>query len=161
MSTSDRRPFVPEGFVPPSSLDHPSFRLRPLGPEHNERDHRAWMRSINHIRSTPGFPDGDWPSEMSSAANRDDLERHQRDFLQGRGFTYTVIEPEGPADTADVIGCVYIYPDRQTDADVEIQSWVVEDRAALDAPLARTVRSWLEGDDWPWSPDRIRNHPRS
>ena len=47
--------FVPEAFEVPSGLTAPSFRLAPLGPEHNERDHAAWTQSIAHIRATPGF----------------------------------------------------------------------------------------------------------
>lgn len=151
-------PFVPADFEPPAALDHESFRLRPLGPEHDERDHEAWMSSIEHIRATPGFPDGSWPRPMSLAENRADLERHQRHFRERVGFTYTVLAPDGPEETADVIGCVYLYPDQETDADVEVQTWVRADRAELDIPLANAVRRWLE-DAWPW--DRIRDHPRT
>jgi hypothetical protein len=48
--------FVPVGFEPPTSLTTDQFRLEPLGPRHNQADHAAWMSSIEHIRSTPGFP---------------------------------------------------------------------------------------------------------
>ena len=80
--------------------------LVPLGPQHNERDYAAWSSSIDHIRATPGFPDGDWPHEMTLEENRGDLERHARDFAARTGFTYTVLDP----DDGDVIGCLYIYP---------------------------------------------------
>src|SRR5664279_591362 len=53
--------FVPVGFDPPTSLATDQFRLEPLGPEHNQADHAAWTSSIDHIRSTPGFADGNWP----------------------------------------------------------------------------------------------------
>ena len=53
--------FVPVGFDPPTSLATDEFRLEPLGPQHNQADHAAWMSSIEHIRSTPGYPDGNWP----------------------------------------------------------------------------------------------------
>lgn len=160
MTTSqDGAPFVPSDFSPPTELDHPSFRLRPLAPEHNERDHAAWMGSIDHIRATPGFPDGTWPEPMSLEENLADLERHHRHFRDRVGFTYTVLAPDGPLDRADVIGCVYIYPDDQPGTDVEVQSWVRADRADLDVPLAATVRAWLE-EAWPWRPDQIRDHPR-
>lgn len=55
---ADAEPFLPLDFSPPTRLDHPAFRLQPLGPEHNERDHAAGMGSIDHIRATPGCPDG-------------------------------------------------------------------------------------------------------
>ena len=48
--------FVADDFVVPVSFDGPGFRMEPLGPEHNERDHDAWMSSIDHIWKTPDFP---------------------------------------------------------------------------------------------------------
>ena len=54
--TSNR--FVPADFDPPTSLRTDRFRLEPLGPQHNESDLAAWTSSIEHIRSTPGYPDG-------------------------------------------------------------------------------------------------------
>lgn len=151
--------FVPVDFDPPTRMDHPRFRLRPLGPEHNDRDHTAWMDSVEHIQATPGFTD-EWFSEpISLEENLADLERHRRDFENRAGFTYTVLDPSGPADRAQVIGCVYLYPDDDADFDVEVQSWVRADRADLDALLAATVRAWLE-EAWPWPAGRIRHHPR-
>jgi hypothetical protein len=155
----DREPFVPADFSPPTRLDHAAFRLRPLGPEHNERDHVAWMSSLDHIRATPGFPDRSWPQPMSLEENLADLQRHHDDFRDRVGFTYTVLDVRGPEERAEVIGCVYIYPDDQPGSDVQVQSWVRADRAELDAQLATTVRAWLV-DTWPWRPERIRDHPR-
>ena len=54
--------FVPVGFEPPSyQLVTDRFHLEPLGPQHNEADHAAWMSSIEHIRSTPGYAGSRWP----------------------------------------------------------------------------------------------------
>ena len=50
-----RSELVPDGFAVPRELVAERFRLEPLGPQHNERDHAAWTSSIEHIRSTPGF----------------------------------------------------------------------------------------------------------
>jgi hypothetical protein len=83
-------PFVPdEGFDVPLGLETDRFRLEPLGPEHNKRDHEAWMSSIAHIRGTPGFPDGNWPSEMSAEQNLADPVRRAGDFAARTGFTYS------------------------------------------------------------------------
>lgn len=150
-------PIVPDDFEPPEDFDHPSFRLRPLTVEHNERDHDAWMSSIDHIRATPGFADGDWPSPRSSEENRDDLARHHRHFLTRVGFTWTVLAPDGPEATADVIGCVYVYPDDERDDVIWITSWVRADHAALDDELATTVREWLRSDAWPWDPAKVQD----
>jgi len=139
--------FVPVGFVPPTSLATDDFRLEPLGPVHNVADYAAWMSSIDHIRATPGYPDGNWPPAdgMSLEKNLDDLRRHADDFTRNAGFTFTVLDP---AD-GDVIGCVYLYPTRSEEYDVTAQSWVRADRAHLDVPLAAAVAGWL-AEDWPW-----------
>src|SRR5690554_8048191 len=76
------RPFVPGDFDPPTALRGEGFRLEPLGPQHNESDHAAWTSSIEHIRATPGYPDGRWPplGGMTLEENLADLERHAADF---------------------------------------------------------------------------------
>lgn len=96
---------------------------------------------------------------MSLEQNLADLQRHRDHFRDRIGFTYTVLEAPGPVVHADVIGCVYIYPDDRPDTDVHVQSWVRADLAHLDPLLATTVRAWLE-EAWPWRPEQIRDHPR-
>ena len=61
--------FVPPDFDPPLTFDGPGFHLEPLGAEHNERDHEAWMSSIDHIRVTPGMEKWDWPAPMTLEEN--------------------------------------------------------------------------------------------
>ncbi|CUR55565.1 Twin-arginine translocation pathway signal [metagenome] len=144
-------PFVPADFEPPRSLVTDRFVLEPLGPQHNEADLAAWTSSIDHIRATPGYPDGRWPplDGMSLEANLADLRRHAADFAARKGFTFTVLDP---AD-GRVIGCVYLYPP-EGQGDVVVQSWVSADRAELDVPLADAVAAWL-ATEWPWHhPDR-------
>jgi hypothetical protein len=144
--------FVPSDFAVPDGLIAGEFRLAPLGPQHNEADYAAWTASIDHIRATPGFPDGSWPHEMSLNDNLRDLERHAEDFAERRGFTYTVLS----TSTGDVIGCVYIYPTRSHEpgeadgrGNASVQSWVRADRAALDPVLYDAVLAWVE-HDWPF-----------
>ena len=129
--------FVPSGFDPPTSLVTERFRLEPLGPQHNQADHAAWMSSIEHIRSTPGYPDGNWPpaTGMTLERNLADLQRHADDFTRRVGFTFTVLDPGDD----DVIGCVYVYPSSSKEWDVTVQSWVRADRSDLDGPLAEAV----------------------
>jgi hypothetical protein len=135
--------FVPEDFDAPLGLDGPGFHLEPLGPRHNERDHEAWMSSIEHIRATPGFPDGDWPTPMTLAENQADLERHARHFAERVGFTYSVVDGD------DVIGCVYIYPSPEPGVDATLQSWVRASRAEMDEVVRHTVSEWLT-QKWPF-----------
>ena len=139
--------FVPVDFDPPTSLATDQFHLEPLGPQHNVSDHAAWMSSIEHIRSTPGYPDGRWPpiDGMTLEENLSDLRRHADDFTRRAGFTFTALDP----DDHDVIGCLYLYPSRSEEWDVTVQSWVRADRSELDVPLADAVARWL-ATDWPW-----------
>ena len=152
---SDER-FVPNDFVVPDGLTAAEFLLAPLGPQHNQADYAAWSSSIDHIRATPGFPDGNWPHEMSLDDNLRDLERHAQHFTDRRGFTYTVLS----TSTGDVIGCVYIYP-VSGDAGrrrASVQSWVRADHAALDPVLYDAVLAWVERD-WPF--DKVQYASRS
>ena len=141
------KPFVPDDFVAPTEYAADTFRLEVLGPEHNERDHQAWMSSIDHIRETPGFPDGNWPHEMDLEANLADLVRHADHFVRRVGFTYSILDGE------EVIGCVYIYPPDAKDAavhDADVSSWVRRDRAELDVVVWRALTDWL-ASDWPFT----------
>jgi hypothetical protein len=136
------------GFAPPLAFETEQFRLEPLGPQHNEPDYAAWSSSVEHIRTTPGWEKSSWPDDRTLGKNLEDLQRHANDFENRTGFTYTVLDPA----TRDVIGCVYIYPDRSGSHDADVRSWVRADRAELDKTLWRAVTDWLEAD-WPF--DRV------
>ncbi|MGH2881785.1 MAG: GNAT family N-acetyltransferase [Solirubrobacteraceae bacterium] len=144
--------FVPDDFVVRQGLAGPGFRLEPLGPEHNEADHSAWMSSIDHIRATPGFSDGRWPpvSGLSLAENLQDLQRHADDFERRLGFTYTVLD-----DGERIIGCVYIYPSPSDSQAARVRSWVSANYAGLDLPVHHAVADWL-ATDWPFTDVRYR-----
>ena len=139
------KPFVPPEFAVPSRLETEQFRLEPLGPQHNEPDFEAWSSSVEHIRQTPGWEQSSWPDDRDLAKNLEDLQGHADDFEQRKGFTYTVLDPA----TGDVIGCVYIYPDKRGEHEAKVLSWVRASRAELDAPLWRAVTEWLAAD-WPF-----------
>jgi nitroreductase len=147
--------FVPAAFEVPSSFEGPGFRLEPLGPEHNGRDHEAWMSSIEHIRSTPGFgPDRNWPKPMSLEANLADLEMHARHFADREGFTYSILDGD------DVIGCVYIYPVTEPDHDASVSSWVRESRAEMDRVVYRSLATWVD-EGWPFKTPYYAARPDS
>jgi hypothetical protein len=137
---------VPDDFEVPRSFAGHGFQLEPLGPEHNDRDHAAWMSSIEHIRSTPGFdsPDASWPSPMSLEQNLQDLADHAEDFEQRTGFTYSILDGE------EVIGCVYIYPAPDPGNDARVRSWVRESRAHMDRLVWRELSAWIR-TEWPFS----------
>ena len=145
--------FVPSDFTVPTTFVGPGFRLEPLGPQHNEPDHEAWMSSIDHIRATPGFdPDGDWPVAMTLEENLADLEEHARDFADRTGFTYSIL------DCDDVIGCLYIYPSTDPDHDVSVRSWVRANRAEMDAAVYRSVAAWI-AESWPFDDPHYATRP--
>ena len=129
----------------PEVLVADGFRLELLGPQHNEADHAAWMSSIEHIRSTPGFDRG-WPpaAGMTLAENLADLESHAERSDRRVDFAYSVLD----AATGEVIGCVYFKPSPTADQ-VEASSWVCAARAELDGPLTDVVGAWLL-EVWPF-----------
>lgn len=145
--------FVPDDYVVPLTFSGPGFRLEPLGPQHNNADHHAWMSSIEHIRATPGFSTRRWPPAegLSLDENLRDLQKHAEDFERRIGFTYTVLD-----DQDVVVGCVYIYPSRTDPGVAEVRSWVTASRAELDAVLHESVDSWIAAD-WPFAEVSYRN----
>jgi hypothetical protein len=137
--------FVPFGFVVPLDLATEQFRLEPLGPRHNDSDYEAWSSSVEHIHKTPGWETSSWPDDRSLEDNLRDLQAHADDFEHRSGFTYTVLDTA----TGDVLGCVYIYPDRGGQHDARVRSWVRASRPELDTQLWRAVTDWL-ADNWPF-----------
>lgn len=135
-------PFVPHDFEVPVEFHGPGFSLQPLGPEHNERDHAAWMSSIEHIRSTPGFESWPWPVPMSLEENLGDLEVHAAHFRERVGFTYSIV------DGTEVIGCLYIYP-AETHHDAHVRSWVRASRSEMDVVVWRSIAEWI-ANAWPF-----------
>lgn len=144
-------PFVPADFQVPTTFAGPGFHLEPLGPVHNERDHEAWMSSIDHIRSTPGMNRRKWPAPMTLEENLADMEMHAREFEDRVGFTYSILDGD------EVIGCVYIYPDDRPDVDARVRSWVRVSRAEMDAEVWQSLSRWL-AEEWPF--ERIDYAPR-
>jgi hypothetical protein len=140
------KPLVRDDFVVPTELRSARFRLEPLGPQHNARDHQAWMSSIAHLQTTQGFEGRGWPPDegFSAEQNLGDLEEHADEFERRVAFAYTVLDPASD----DVIGCVYIDPGDR-DGSASVRSWVRADVADLDAPLRKAVREWLT-ESWPF-----------
>jgi hypothetical protein len=135
--------FVPADFEVPMSIATERFHLEPLSPGHNDRDYEAWMSSIDHIRSTPGFEDSDWPAPMDLNENLADLVGHADDFSNRVGFTYSIIDGD------EVIGCLYIYPSGTPTYDASAKSWVRETRAEMDVIVWESVSQWLV-EKWPF-----------
>ncbi|MGD2059421.1 MAG: N-acetyltransferase, partial [Acidimicrobiia bacterium] len=119
------------------------FRLEPLGPEHNQRDHEAWMSSIDHIRATPGMGGRKWPAPMTLDENLADMEMHAAEFADRKAFTYSILDGD------EVIGCVYIYPGKEPAMGADVRSWVRVSRADMDGVVRRDLTEWLDAK-WPF-----------
>ena len=141
------QPLVPESYEIPEAFAWSRFHLEPLGERHNKRDHNAWMSSVEHIRSTPGFSpeeEPSWPEPMTLEENLADMVRHAKDFESRRGFTYSILEGD------EVIGCIYIYPSRGTEHDAAISSWVRQSYADEDKAVRSALATWID-EVWPFS----------
>jgi hypothetical protein len=139
--------FVAADFLVPQRIEQASFVLRPLTTADVEKDYEAVMSSKDSLRQI-FRENGEWPAEhMTLRDNYRDLERHQTDFEQRQGFTYTVETPEG--DTC--LGCVYIYPCQRGDYDAQVYYWVRDSVKAhgVEAALDAFLRQWLR-EAWPF-----------
>jgi hypothetical protein len=91
-------------------------------------------------------PDGTFQGApgLTLEQNLIDLGWHQKEFQLRRSFAYTVVAP----DESRVLGCVYVDPDDEADAQVRL--WVRRDSFGLDPELERAVREWI-AREWPFT----------
>lgn len=106
---------------------------------------------MDHIHATPGDW-GKWPYPMSLDENMEDMEMHFQEFVERKSFTYSVLDGD------EVIGCLYIYPDKDGDTDAYVSSWVRQSRPEMDVVVWKTVSDWLQAA-WPF--DSFRYAERS
>ena len=140
-------PFVPADFIIPLRLEHSNFILRKLTTADVEQDYEAVMSSKENLRKIFS-PQDDWPRDgMTLEDNFKDLQGHQEDFDQRRGFTYTVVSP-----SEDIcLGCVYIYPWKGKQYDVQVYFWVRDIAIPIDLEkqLDHHLHHWLV-ETWPF-----------
>lgn len=105
---------------------------------------------MDHIRATPGDW-GKWPQPMTLEENMADMEMHFREFTDREAFTYSILDGD------EVIGCLYIYPDKGEETRAHVSSWVRESRAEMDVVVWSAVSDWL-ASEWPF--DSFRYAPR-
>ena len=148
MRENDRSFFVPETFEVPAALETNQFRLRMLSVDDVEKDYEVVIESRELLQSLFG---GTWPREgFTLEENLADLKRHQLEFEQRKAFAYTVVS----LDETQVLGCVYINPSRDENADAEVFMWVRqrEFEKGLDPILFETVKNWMNEA---WVFDRV------
>lgn len=150
--------FYPPEAPVPAGLRTDEFVLRMLCASDVELDYDAVISSREQLLLKSG---GDWPREgFTLEENLADLQAHEHDFEERRGFTYTVMNPT----ETECLGCVYIYPlsnllrrakasperlERVGDYGARVWFWVRSSRLAdhLDARLLAALRRWL-AEEW-------------
>jgi len=148
--------FYPAGAVVPDEHRTPLLLLRPLRAADVELDYDAVMSSAEQLRL---WSQTDWPADdFTLAQNLDDLERHEREHLERKAFTFTVLDPAGTR----CLGCVYISPVKPEAASLcegvayagAIGFWIRTSELAcdLDRHLLATLREWIETE---WAFERI------
>ena len=130
---------LPDGFTPPAGLEHERFRLRMLSVRDVDADFEAVTDRVAPDGTQRGSPG------LTREQNLIDLGWHEKEFQLCRTFAYTVVE----RDESRVLGCVYVYPDEEADAQVRL--WVRRDawNTGLDPVLERAVREWIS-TEWPF-----------
>lgn len=133
---------MPEGFEVPGRVEHERFTLRMLSVTDVAKDFAA----INGRVLADGTPDP-W-DDTPFLVNLAELGWHETEFKLGRSFAYTVVRP----DESAVLGCVYLYPPRGDDHDVDVRWWVTREAwdEGLYDELERLVRDWVERA-WPFA----------
>ena len=140
-----KKPFVPENFIVPLTLETKDFRLRMLSVDDVEKDYEAVMETQERFHAM-GLS---WPREgFTLEENLADLERHQQEFLARKAFAYTVVS----LDESRVLGCVYINPAEKESADARIFMWVRESEydKGLEPILFDEVKKWID-TRWPFT----------
>lgn len=139
--------FIPADFDVPQRVKQSNYVMRPLTTADVENDYEAVISSKLSLRRI--FAEQDkWPSDtMTLQENYRDLERHQTDFEERRGFTYTVETPAGDR----CLGCVYIYPCQRGTYDAQVYYWVRDSVKAqgVEAELGTFLHQWLQ-QVWPF-----------
>jgi RimJ/RimL family protein N-acetyltransferase len=148
--------FYPVGTPVPEEKRTGRLCLRPLRATDVELDYEAVMSSAEMLRR---WSQSDWPTDdFTLAQNLADLQRHEREHIERKAFTFTVLDPRG----TQCLGCVYIGPLRSEEillckdaayaADVGFWVRTSELINALDQHLAATVRDWFQAE---WAFDCI------
>ncbi len=148
--------FFPPEMTAPTGTRTERLRLRPLTVDHLALDYDAVMASREQLNR---WSQTSWPTpDFTLAENWTDLDRHQREHLEGAAFTYTVLDPT----ESRCLGCVYITPIPESAAHLypndrysaKVTFWIRSDELAsgLESHLLATLRGWFAAE---WPLDRV------
>ena len=151
--------FAPSERPIPEELRTDEFALRPLRTTDVDLDFAAVVESRASLRALFG---GSWPREgFTVEENLQDLEIHEREHVERKAFTFTVVNPE----ETECLGCIYVTPlafelehagadeaviSGGADDDAAVFFWVRSSRVAdgLEERVLRSVAGWLR-ESWP------------
>jgi hypothetical protein len=145
--------WLPDDFRHPERADLPTgHHLRPIRGSDTEIDYPAVMGSRERLWTIYGDAWGWPPATMTVEQDREDLERHAREIEAHESFNYALLD----AAEERLLGCVYIDPSDEPDADALVSWWVVDDAVGTDVERALDafVPGWLAAD-WPFRAPRI------
>ncbi len=136
--------FVPNDFLIPEEGVAERIMFKPLLVEDAERDYEAVMESRTRLRVLFG---GSWPADdFTLEQNRADLEAHQQAAEERLAFTYKIVSRH----KGDILGCLYIYPSE--DVDAEVLFWVRDSAfdMGMQAEVFAAIKHWV-AQDWPFN----------
>jgi len=145
--------WLPAGFRHPERVDLPTgHHLRPIRGSDTEIDYPAVMGSRERLWDVYGEAWGWPPATMTVEQDREDLERHAREIEAHESFNYALLD----AAEERLLGCVYIDPTDEPDADALVSWWVVDDAVGteVERALDALVPRWL-AEEWPFRAPRI------
>ena len=145
--------WLPDDFRHPERADLPTgHHLRPIRSSDTEIDYPAVMGSRERLWTIYGDAWGWPPATMTVEQDREDLERHAREIEAHESFNYALLD----AAEERLLGCVYIDPSDEPDADALVSWWVVDDAVGteVERALDALVPRWL-AEEWPFRAPRI------
>lgn len=155
--------FYPENAHVPEALETAEFLVRPLRATDVELDYDAVISSRAELWLRSG---GSWPREgFTLEENLADLVQHEREHLERRAFTFTVMN----STETECLGCIYINPLASVlkqaggsaaqlaevgEHEAWVTFWVRQSRLAdnLDARLLHQLLTWFKTE---WAFTRV------
>ena len=148
--------WLPDDFVHPTRVDLPTgHHIRPIRGADTDIDYPAVMGSQARLFSMYGAAWGWPPATMTVEADREDLERHEREIEAHESFNYCLLDEA----ESELLGCIYIDPpvdESPPGVDAEVSWWVVDAAVGtdLEAAVDAFVPRWI-AESWPFEHPRL------
>ncbi|WP_339842594.1 hypothetical protein [uncultured Halopseudomonas sp.] len=138
---------LPIGFQAPAQWSGRQCILVPAAPDLVALDYAAVMASREQLQGLFGAGDAWPPADLTQADDGLDLAWHEREFVQGQSFAYSLLSN----DRQRCLGCLYLYPTASPAHDAEAYLWAAAtEPEPVRAAVMQEVMQWLE-NDWPFT----------